>query len=75
VHLLGIFANFAGGKSDHVALFVCEEFTIDETVRSWEIEEWRFHPIEKLPKESRARLRECIQQYRSGVRGIAGRWS
>ncbi len=73
VHLLGVFSNFAERKSDHVALFVCEEFTIDENVRSWEILQWCHHPISRLPKEARG-VGEKISLYRSGARGVAGKW-
>jgi len=73
VHLLGLFSNFSEGKSDHVALFVCEEFTLDESVRSWEIEQWCLHPISRLPKETK-RLGERIALYRTGVRGATGKW-
>lgn len=73
VHLLGIYANFGDGSSDHVVLLVCEEFTVDESVRTWEIEEWRYHPIASLPKETR-RLSERIEAYRRGVRGETGKW-
>lgn len=74
VALVGVYSNFAEGKSDHVALFACKEFTIDERVRTWEIEEWRFHPIATLPKEVRPRLRLHIEEYCSGKRGATGKW-
>jgi len=73
VHLLGVFSNFAERKSDHVALFVCEEFTIDESVHSWEILQWCHHPIGRLPKEAR-RVGDKIELYRSGARGVVGKW-
>jgi 8-oxo-dGTP pyrophosphatase MutT (NUDIX family) len=72
--LLGIYTNFYEGKNDHVALFVSENFRLDEATDRWEIEEVRRVPLAKLEDSGTPVLRRRVQEYRAGVRGLAETW-
>lgn len=74
VELIGIYDNFAEGKSDHVALFVAHDFTLDEFAHTWEIAEKRFIPLNALPKDARLGLGSHIADYLAGKRGATGAW-
>ena len=72
--LLGIYSNFAEGKSDHVALFVSEHYRLEAPTDRWEIEEWRVVALDKLPADTPVSIRRRIQEYRDGRFGSTGPW-
>ncbi|MEZ4664340.1 MAG: NUDIX domain-containing protein [Caldilineaceae bacterium] len=72
--LLGIFTNFVEGKTDNIALFVCEEFTIGERSDRWEIAEQRFFPFDALPADVAPACRRRIADYLAGDGPYAKLW-
>ncbi len=78
IQLMGIYSNFREGKSDHVALFLCRDFTIPGPARpNIEIERWDFFPLDRAARmtevgsSTRARLAEFAAW--DGV-PIVGKW-
>jgi 8-oxo-dGTP pyrophosphatase MutT (NUDIX family) len=72
--LLGVYTNFFDFKSDHVAVFVCTDFTMDGK-RSLEIEAAQFFPLEDLPENIAAGHKRRIIQYgESGKAPNFGMW-
>ncbi len=49
--LVGIFSYFGGGKSDHVAVYVCQKFRIGEATDRWEIAERKLFALDRLPPQ------------------------
>src|SRR5688500_17831603 len=50
IKLFGIFFNYTKGKSDHIAMFLSEDFTMNDQKDS-EIAEKRFFPLDNPPDE------------------------
>ena len=72
--LVGVFSNFAQGKSDHVTVFACTEFTISPTANS-EIEQWALFSLTELPNSVSLATRRRIDAYVKGEREVAfGAW-
>jgi 8-oxo-dGTP pyrophosphatase MutT (NUDIX family) len=71
--LVGIFANFSEGKSDHVALFGSRGCTVT-LEHDEEIAEVRWFPIEQLPADVSPGTAERIVEFLSGQRGIMAAW-
>jgi 8-oxo-dGTP pyrophosphatase MutT (NUDIX family) len=72
--LVGVFSNFAEGKSDHVTVFACTDFTLTPTPNS-EIERSGFFNPGALPKEVSPGTRRRIEAYWRGERTPAfGDW-
>ena len=67
IELFGIFYNFAEWKSDHIALFLSEEFTMTDKKDS-EIAEKKFFPLDNLPESLGNGHRRRLKEYRSGIR-------
>ena len=63
--LMGIYSGFAEGKSDHVTVFACTEFTL-AAVTSPEIERWAFFSLDALPKDISPGTRRRIEAYLQG---------
>ena len=72
--LLGIFTNFVEGKTDNIALFVCEEFTVGERSDSWEIAEQRFFPFKALPHNAAPACHRRLADYLDGRGPYAKQW-
>lgn len=74
LRLSGIYTNFFQHKSDHVAVFVCEEFTLTgETDR--EIERFDFFALDALPAGTSPGSRRRIREYLEGAReAIFSKW-
>jgi ADP-ribose pyrophosphatase YjhB (NUDIX family) len=49
--LLTIFTSYGGGKSDHVAHYLCRNFRIGRATDRWEIAEVKLFPVEDLPPQ------------------------
>jgi len=74
LRLFGLYANFQEGKSDHIAVFVCSEFTL-AGARSAEIAEWRMFPLGELPADVSPGSMRRISEYLDGRRVPAtGAW-
>ena len=60
--LLGVYTNFFDYKSDHVVVFVCEDFALSGST-DHEIEKAEFFPLKDLPVSLAAGHRRRIQEY------------
>jgi 8-oxo-dGTP pyrophosphatase MutT (NUDIX family) len=65
LELAGVYSTFREGKSDHVILFRCEDFTLAPN-RSREIAEARFFPLDAIPPGTNAGARRRIEEHRRG---------
>jgi 8-oxo-dGTP pyrophosphatase MutT (NUDIX family) len=63
--LVGVYTHFIEGKSDHIAVFVCEDFTLSGK-KDFEIEEVRFFDLVHLPEELAPGQERRIQEYLAG---------
>ena len=69
MELFGIFFNYKEWKSDHIALFVSEDFTMTDKKDS-EIAEKKFFPLDDLPAALGDGHRRRLQEYQAGVRHV-----
>ena len=65
--LVGVYSSFAEGKSDHITVFACTDFTLVETSNP-EIERWGFYPVSELPADVSPGTRRRIETYCAGER-------
>jgi len=71
--LLGVYSNFFENKSDHVAVFVCTDFTLTgETDR--EIERFGHFPLDNPPQDVSPGTGRRIREYLEGQSPYVGRW-
>lgn len=72
--LVGVFSNFAEGKSDHITVFACTDFTLTPTPNA-EIERSGFFSPGALPEEVSPGTRRRIEAYARGEHSPAfGDW-
>jgi ADP-ribose pyrophosphatase YjhB (NUDIX family) len=64
--LLGVYSNFAEGKSDHLVVLTCQEFTLSP-VTSAEIEEVALFDLEALPPDISPGTRRRVDECRLGI--------
>jgi len=69
MELFGIFFNYSEGKSDHIALFLSEHFTMTDK-RDSEIAEKQFFPLDDLPELLGSGHRRRLQEYQAGIKQI-----
>jgi ADP-ribose pyrophosphatase YjhB (NUDIX family) len=62
VELFGMYTLFNESKSDHIALFTCMDFTVSGET-DFEIEQFRFFPLEALPADVAPGHERRIQEY------------
>ena len=60
--LIGVYSRFYGGKSDHVTVFACADFTLDGT-SDYEIEECRCFDLDELPPDTSPGTRRRIHEF------------
>jgi 8-oxo-dGTP pyrophosphatase MutT (NUDIX family) len=71
--LLGVYTNTYEGKTDHIAVLICHEFTVSgETDR--EIEQYAFYDLDALPEDVSPGTRRRIGEYVSGESAQVRRW-
>ena len=72
---LGVYTNLFEHRSDHVVVFVCDDFSITP-VTCAEIEYCEFRRFDDLPSETSLGTRRRIEEYASGATGnsIVGVW-
>ena len=63
MELFGLYANFTEGRSDHIAVFLCREFTLVEK-KDWEIEACEFFPVGSPPPGASPGTRRRIEELR-----------
>ncbi len=74
IELFGIFFNYSDWKSDHIALFLSDDFTMTDKKDS-EIAEKRFFPLDDLPEALGSGHRRRLQEYQAGVKQVQhGAW-
>ncbi|MEW5871822.1 MAG: NUDIX domain-containing protein [Chloroflexota bacterium] len=74
LRLLGVYTNFWESKSDHTAVFVCEDVQLTPK-RNNEIENCQFFPLEALPDNLAPGHARRIEEYLSGREAtFFGRW-
>lgn len=72
--ILGIYTNFFDFKSDHVVVFVCEDFTLQPRPNS-EIAASQFFPLDQLPSDLAAGHRRRLEEYqRPQTSAFFGLW-
>jgi 8-oxo-dGTP pyrophosphatase MutT (NUDIX family) len=64
--LLGSYTYFGEHKSDHNALFLCTDFTVNWK-EDREIAEARFFPLDDLPEGLADGHRQRLEEYRTGA--------
>ncbi len=60
--LLGLYSNFVGYRSDHVAVFVVEKFEMVPNLNH-EISEWKFFSLDALPGEITPGTKRRLTEY------------
>jgi 8-oxo-dGTP pyrophosphatase MutT (NUDIX family) len=72
--LVDVFSSFAQGKSDHVTVFACSEFSITP-ITNPEIEQWALFRLADLPDGVSPATRRRVEAYLRGERAAAfGAW-
>ena len=74
LRLGGVFSTFIEHKSDHVILFVCEQFEQGARPDSWEIESCRLFDVDALPADVSPASARRIKEYRAGEGITTGAW-
>ncbi len=64
LELFGVYTNFVEGKSDHIVVFLCHDFTLAGS-RDGEIERADFFPFGQLPEDLASGHRRRIKEYAS----------
>ncbi len=69
IELFGIFFNYSEWKSDHITLFLSEDFTMTDK-KDGEIAEKRFFALDNLPEALGSGHRRRLQEYQAGVKQV-----
>ncbi|MEZ4868723.1 MAG: NUDIX domain-containing protein [Caldilineaceae bacterium] len=72
--LLGMYSNFYERKSDHIAVFVSQDFQVGEATDRWEIEACQFFALDALPEDLAPGCARRIADYLAGPGPYAGAW-
>ncbi|MEM7133145.1 MAG: NUDIX domain-containing protein [Chloroflexota bacterium] len=72
--LFGIFFNYTEWKSDHVGVFLCEDFTLQPSSDRWEVQSIERFPIHELPADASRGSHRRIAEYMRGEIGLTGQW-
>jgi 8-oxo-dGTP pyrophosphatase MutT (NUDIX family) len=66
--LVGIFSSFNGGKSDHVATYICRKFRLERATDRWEIAECKLFALDALPPQLGDKSRKLLRDLKLGDR-------
>ncbi len=72
--LHGMYSSFYEGKSDHIAVFVCENFQLGQATDRWEIDACQFFMLDALPDDLSPACRRRLQEYRAGGGPYIDKW-
>jgi 8-oxo-dGTP pyrophosphatase MutT (NUDIX family) len=72
--LFGIYTHLAEGKSDHIALFLSEDFVLEQPTDRWEIAACELFDLRALPDGLSSGYRRRIGEYFAGDSPYVGRW-
>ncbi|MEZ4592349.1 MAG: NUDIX domain-containing protein [Chloroflexota bacterium] len=74
VTFFGLYSNITGSKSDHIAVFCCQNFTLGQTDKA-EIRAVQRFPLHQLPADIGAGTRRRIEEFVNGrTQPEAGIW-
>lgn len=73
LRLFGVYSSFFEGKSDHIVVFLSEDFTW-RRVGSQEIESVQCFALNELPEGTSPGTRRRIAEYTAGERAVATSW-
>lgn len=73
MQLFGVYSNFFEGKSDHIVVFLCREFSW-QAVSNREIECVNCFELDGLPEGTSPGTRRRIEEYVVGETGVAATW-
>ncbi len=71
--LFGVYSSFHERKSDHIVVFVCEEFTW-RAGRNREIEDVDCFAIDQLPEGTSPGTRRRVAEFAAGRTAVAAPW-
>ena len=71
--LFGVYSSFLEGKSDHIVIFVSEDFTWQSTANR-EIENVGCFALDELPLGTSPGTRRRIAEFAAGLRAVAAPW-
>ncbi|MBX3013189.1 MAG: NUDIX domain-containing protein [Caldilineaceae bacterium] len=72
--LLGMYTNFYESKSDHIAVFVCNNFQIGQATDQWEIDACQWFPLAALPADLSPGCGRRLQELAAGPGPYVGKW-
>ena len=70
---LGVYNSYSQGKSDSVALFLCEDFSFTG-LSDGEIEDVRLFPLNQIPENLSPGCARRLKEYKKGNVPRHGRW-
>ena len=73
LNLFGVYSSFFEGKSDHIVVFVCQDFTWQSTANR-EIESVGCFALDELPLGTSPGTRRRIAEFAAGARAVAAPW-
>lgn len=74
LHLLGIYSSFYQAKSDHVAVFVSEAFTLNKRTDRAEIEQVQHFPLDAMPPQTSEGTNRRLAEYHQMRGPFFGPW-
>ena len=72
--LLGIYYYSVYGRSDHVMIYVSEDFDLAPPPESWEIAARAWFDLDELPEDMNRSCRRRLEEYRAGGAPYSGAW-
>lgn len=72
--LLGIYFYQVYGRSDHIAVFVSEQFDFTTPTDLWEIEGRAWYALNALPPDIASSCRQRVLEYQAGGGPYLGSW-
>lgn len=64
--LVGIFTSYGGGKSDHVAVYICHKYRVRRATDKLEIAERKLFALDALPLGLSERWHKLLRELTSG---------
>lgn len=74
LELIGLYTNLKEKKTDHIALFISDNFIEEKGSPSWEIEEKRSFKINELPENISVGAKNKIDPYLKNKKSQFGHW-
>jgi ADP-ribose pyrophosphatase YjhB (NUDIX family) len=73
LELFGVYTNLEYGRSDHIIVFLTEDFSLNGESDE-EIEQTGFFPLNALPKDVSQGSENRIKEYQQGLKSICSLW-